>query len=633
VLVKPTNELKAHLRSRGPSLIEAAAPVSEQEALALQAAATAASTAAAGGRGDDPDRTYNGPGFTTGAGNNGRTSGGSSSSSSSSFGVQGTAGRGPGPSTATGGGGAGAGGLNAASITAAQEALAGKISFRIRDMSGSTLDLSNLHLSAVPGYLATQVLAVPLGPGLSTVNLSANALQALPLAELRQLPALRSLLLADNKLGAGMAKSANPCVGVAEFPELTSIDVSKNELSGDQFIQLLCDNVNPAFSNLTEIIATNNPLRSIPNSELAIHGHLQVLRLSYCRLSSLQLDFRYFPHLKSLDVSNNALTTLGVSAHLLHNLEYLNVENNNISEIPLEWAMLPKIKVLLIAGNPQRSVRPQVIAQGSVKVIEWLRSKCQQQQQLHQGPSIAISTPMSVPATTGTQRSATSLASYAPAPVPAPVPIPAFSHAYEAARATVSAMEEASAYYPAPSSSSSSGGGSGGGGGDGERFRSQFALEQYGQQQRSSFETSSRAGRSAPAHPPLATARGGAGRGGAPDDSTHSHGGASNLQYGPGARSGGGGSSGSGSGGGAGAGTGFGARLPSSAGEEPVDAFSQPQYGAGRRPHQQQQYRTSSMGSLLSHDPAPAPAPVPRPAPAGSGARGGPGYYSSAGRR
>jgi hypothetical protein len=238
---------------------------------------------------------------------------------------------------------------------------------------------------------------------------------------------------------------------------------------------------------------------------------------------------------------------------------------------------------------------------------------------------------MSVPATTGTQRSASSLASYAQAPVPAPVPAPAFSHAYQAVRATVSAMEEASAYYPAPSSSSSGGGGgsSGGGeGGGGERFRSQFALEQYGQQQRSSFETSSGAGRSAPPHPPLASARGEAGRGSALEDSAHSRGGASNLQYGLGARAGDGNGGG---GGGAGAGTRCGARHPYGAGKEPVDAF-QPQYGSGRRVHhhqqqQQQQYRTSSMGSLLSHDPAPAPAP------AGSGAREGPGYYSSAGRR
>jgi hypothetical protein len=101
-------------------------------------------------------------------------------------------------------------------------------------------------------------------------------------------------------------------------------------------------------------------------------------------------------------VSNNKIVTLPVSLYSSHCLEYLSVENNELREIAVELGGLPRLKVLLIAGNPQRTVRTNILQQGSSKVIEWLRSRIP----IGSAPSIAAPSVSPLPSTSNNAHTA-----------------------------------------------------------------------------------------------------------------------------------------------------------------------------------------------------------------------------------
>jgi len=362
MLLKPVNELKAHLRSRGPSLIEAA-PM--EEILAQQKMSpTGPRSPVAAPYDTNPISQY-------------QTSPSAYSSDNSAAQSRAKAGAAQGKTP-----------LNSASRAAASAQLADRVKFRIRDITSAALDLSGLSLSSLPADFVAAVLSVPLGPTLVTLSVAKNALQALPL-QLNDLPSVRVLNISDNKLHTQMP----PEVTVCDIPTITSIDVSKNELSGAALEALVCPRAPAHLCNLTDIVANNNPIRAIPTS-LSYQRGLKVLRLSYCQLTSVEnVDFRTLPGLVTLDLSNNKIESLGSSLNSALCLEYLNVENNNLHEIPAELAALPRLKVLLIAGNAQRTVRTTLLQQGSSKVIEYLRSRLPLDYRVPNGTTGAFSLP------------------------------------------------------------------------------------------------------------------------------------------------------------------------------------------------------------------------------------------------
>ena len=56
-------------------------------------------------------------------------------------------------------------------------------------------------------------------------------------------------------------------------------------------------------------------------------------------------------------------------------LQTLNLENNDLLSIPPNLAQLPSLHTLLVAGNPQRGVRPHVVQEGSRAVLEVLKNR------------------------------------------------------------------------------------------------------------------------------------------------------------------------------------------------------------------------------------------------------------------
>ena len=60
----------------------------------------------------------------------------------------------------------------------------------------------------------------------------------------------------------------------------------------------------------------------------------------------------------------------------LNALEELNLMNNNISALPAKLGLLSeKLRVLMLEGNPLRSIRRPILERGSAAVLEYLRGR------------------------------------------------------------------------------------------------------------------------------------------------------------------------------------------------------------------------------------------------------------------
>jgi hypothetical protein len=94
---------------------------------------------------------------------------------------------------------------------------------------------------------------------------------------------------------------------------------------------------------------------------------------------------RSLPSLEILDLSNNRLQDLGkLPAGLvalpntpagLARLHTLKLENNELRDIPYEFGMASHLKILLLEGNPQRTIRAAVLCQGNESVLKYLQMK------------------------------------------------------------------------------------------------------------------------------------------------------------------------------------------------------------------------------------------------------------------
>ena len=251
-----------------------------------------------------------------------------------------------------------------------------QVTIRIRDMSSSGLDLSSLSLLRLPEAFRDMVLSVPLGATLHSVNLSRNRINSFPFS-IGAMRTIKTLDLSDNALGSiptdQHLRNLDAYYSQDHYElNLTSLDASKNDLSS-----LMMDILLQPLS-LLELVGNCNPLQLIPlqiNNQRSLH----TLRLSYCQLTSMHaLDIQELVHLVTLDLSNNKIPTISTAIYSPSSnsrLEYFSIENNSITDIPAQLALCPRLKVLLIAGNPQRTVRMNIVQQGSPKVIEFLKSR------------------------------------------------------------------------------------------------------------------------------------------------------------------------------------------------------------------------------------------------------------------
>jgi Leucine-rich repeat (LRR) protein len=206
------------------------------------------------------------------------------------------------------------------------------------------LDGHELAADGLPADLLTAC------PALEELSLGRNALQAVPHVLTRPGDGRGAQLKVLN-LGFNRITSDGVC---ALPPSLVHLDLRHNELTA----------LPPALGGLASLhtlILAENALRlpDVPGDDVDTPDD----------------DVLWLPALEVLDLSRNALARLPHAVLALPRLHTLDVSYNELNAIPPHVGALPCLTGLALDGNPQRSVRQQLVQRGPAAVLDFLRSR------------------------------------------------------------------------------------------------------------------------------------------------------------------------------------------------------------------------------------------------------------------
>jgi Leucine-rich repeat (LRR) protein len=251
----------------------------------------------------------------------------------------------------------------------------------------SSCSLSSAILDRYP-LLDNFYSSQPLISTVTRIDLSNNDLTEYPLSlisELAQdfhLSTIQAVNLSKNKLSSMRGgRDGMKSMGKDEEARMQRIysqfalDVSENSLRLNQLEMILLSQFQFSFGCIHSLVLHHNPLMQLSSLFNELHS-LTKLELAFCQLTSFNsFQIENFPSLKYLDISNNKISGLPNNFYLATALEFLSLENNEFTTIPSYLGILPNLKTLLIQGNPQKLIRPAIISQGSAKVIEYLKCR------------------------------------------------------------------------------------------------------------------------------------------------------------------------------------------------------------------------------------------------------------------
>ncbi|KAL8945734.1 MAG: hypothetical protein Q9222_007769 [Ikaeria aurantiellina] len=169
-------------------------------------------------------------------------------------------------------------------------------------------------------------------PNLEVLDIHSNGFTDL-LEELSRCKALRQLNVSANKI------QRFPCV---MLPNLKSLNISSNHFAVEDLV-----------ANLTAPQLTD-------------------LDISACRISSLPAFPVHFPRLKTVIAFDNRISTIEVDS--VRGLEVLDLKGNDIRSLPAELSLLG-LQKFLVAGNPMRAPRREILEGTTERLMEWLRGR------------------------------------------------------------------------------------------------------------------------------------------------------------------------------------------------------------------------------------------------------------------
>ncbi|KAL8701022.1 MAG: hypothetical protein Q9201_005124 [Fulgogasparrea decipioides] len=204
----------------------------------------------------------------------------------------------------------------------------------IADIAGTISNISSLREL----NLAENSFSGPLPPfdecwNLEILDLHANAFTSLP-KELSDCKSLRRLNVSGNKLSR---------LASLDLPSLTSLNLSSNQIAVDELI-----------TNLTA-------------------PELVDLDISTCRITNLPPLRSRFPKLTTIIASNNQVSTLNIEA--VRGLEVLDLRDNDLRFLPPEISLLSGLKHFLVARNPMRAPRREILEGPTERLMEWLKGR------------------------------------------------------------------------------------------------------------------------------------------------------------------------------------------------------------------------------------------------------------------
>lgn len=258
---------------------------------------------------------------------------------------------------------------------------------------------------------------------LISLDLHDNALESLPSA-LNELECLETLNVSHNKITdcnqalsglnnlAVLLMQHNQLQGTVTLsfvPQLQKLDISNNQISSLEGVGNLTHLMQLNLSHnkltqlspdigyagkLTQLDLGNNSLTSIPETIGNLKG-LNQLYLRYNKLTTIpsliscvSLKELYLGNnlLKSipqsipscvaiLELRDNQVSNIDETILSVKCLQRLDISNNNIMNVIPEIANMPDLKVIILEGNPLRSIRRGLINQGSQAILKYLRSR------------------------------------------------------------------------------------------------------------------------------------------------------------------------------------------------------------------------------------------------------------------
>ncbi|EGD73872.1 leucine rich repeat containing protein 40 [Salpingoeca rosetta] len=199
---------------------------------------------------------------------------------------------------------------------------------------------------------------------LEELDLAENQLRSLP-ESLGRLAQLRRLALNKNNLQT-LPQS------IAQLSLITELEIIHNSLTA---VPLSLENM----ASLTRLDLRYNKLTALPR--LCNLKALRELSLGFNSITTLGDIRATLPSgLCILDVRDNKLRDLSPSIVHLQALERLDVTNNDLATLPPELGVLPKLKSIVLDGNPMRSLRRDIIARGTQGILKYLRSRMTEEQ-------------------------------------------------------------------------------------------------------------------------------------------------------------------------------------------------------------------------------------------------------------
>ncbi|KAI7905248.1 uncharacterized protein BX663DRAFT_502235 [Cokeromyces recurvatus] len=200
------------------------------------------------------------------------------------------------------------------------------------------LNLSNKQLSELP----TKILTSPSNndiPG--TILLDHNAFNVFP-SSLN----LISNFIVHIDLEYNRIMSFNFSIQGTTYPHLKTLNLANNRLK-----TIECS-VESSFPKLEELILNHNLITALPEDLLS----------------------KALPSLKKLLMSSNRLSNI-TERCFKQGLEVLDLSNNDIGFLPPGLSQIESLQELVVFGNRFRVPRPDIVAQGTEAILEFLKRR------------------------------------------------------------------------------------------------------------------------------------------------------------------------------------------------------------------------------------------------------------------
>ncbi|XP_052774191.1 leucine-rich repeat-containing protein 40-like [Mya arenaria] len=188
------------------------------------------------------------------------------------------------------------------------------------------------------------------------------------------------------------SKIPEEVIKLAVKGEVTSVNLSKNSFTqlpeGLMLISDFLKELNLGFNKLTSLhtdiglyfkLTTldlrNNMLSDLPSDMASLKG-LREIYLSFNRFTVFPAVLYDLPKLEIVFANDNKIETIDAAGlKKLSDLATLDLQNNNIGNVPPELGLCTQLKSLQLMGNAFRIPRPQILAKGTLALLEHLRGR------------------------------------------------------------------------------------------------------------------------------------------------------------------------------------------------------------------------------------------------------------------